>query len=360
MTRVTPPQGLGVIEGFFGREWSWPVRAGLAGFLKETGYDFYIYAPKADPYLRKRWREPLPEAALARLAETAAAYRAAGLAFGIGLSPFELYLHPDGAAQADLRSKVAQINEIGPDLLCILFDDMRGDLPQLAELQARILGQITELSGAGRFVFCPTYYSDDPVLDKVFGARPATYLADLGRRLDPRIEVFWTGPQVCSTAYPAAHLERVAEALGRKPFLWDNYPVNDSAKMSNFLHLRAFRDRPATLRDLLSGHAVNPMNQAWLSRIPLATLAESYRLGETYDPDAAFETACRQLCGPELGAALSEDLPAFQDRGLANLTAGESAALIARYSRFDGDPFAAELVAWLKGEYEFDPACLTD
>ena len=360
MTRVTPPQGLGVIEGFYGREWSWPVRAGTAEFLKESGYGFYIYAPKADPYLRKRWREPMPDAALARLAELAAACRDAGLSFGLGFSPFELYLDPDGAARADLRRKVAQINEIGPDLLCILFDDMRGDLPKLAELQARILGQITELSGAGRFVFCPTYYSDDPVLEKVFGAKPENYLADLGRRLDSRIEVFWTGPKVCSTAYPEAHLQKVAEALGRKPFLWDNYPVNDGARMSTFLHLRAFRDRPAALRDLLSGHAVNPMNQAWLSRIPLATLAESYRLGDSYDPDAAFEAACRRLCGPDLGAAISEDLPLFQDRGLTSLSEAERAALIERYGRFAGDPYAEELVAWLSNEYEFDPDCLTD
>ncbi|MEZ5741799.1 MAG: hypothetical protein R3E68_21770 [Burkholderiaceae bacterium] len=41
--------------------------------------------------------------------------------------------------------------------------------------------------------------------------------------------------------------------------LWDNYPVNDGQRMSQYLHLRAFTpDAPATLAPLLRGHAINP------------------------------------------------------------------------------------------------------
>ena len=49
----------GVIEGFFGRSWDWPARHSCADFLRHHGYQFYIYAPKSDPYLRRRWREPI-------------------------------------------------------------------------------------------------------------------------------------------------------------------------------------------------------------------------------------------------------------------------------------------------------------
>lgn len=350
----------GIIEGFFGKPWSWQERAGYAGFLEDIGFGFYIYAPKAEARLRRDWREDLPTATVAALRDTAAAYRAAGLSFGIGLSPFEIYLDAEEAAQADLQRKIAQLNEIDPDILCILFDDMRGDLPSLAQRQAAILGQVTELSSARRFVFCPTYYAADPKLEEVFGSKPANYLEDLGRLVDPRVDIFWTGPLVCSAAYPEDHLNAVAETLRRKPFLWDNYPVNDGAKTSNFLHLGAFRSRPASLRKLLAGHAVNPMNQAWLSRIPIRTLAESYRLGPDYDPEHAFTAACESLCGAALGPQILRDLPLFQDRGLAGLDAPEREALIRRYARFADNPYAAELVAWLEGAYAFDPACLTD
>lgn len=32
---------------------------------------------------------------------------------------------------------------------------------------------------------------------------------------------------------------------------------------------------------------------------------------------------------------------------------------MAEYSMLDDEPMAREVVAWLRGEYVFDPACLT-
>ena len=53
---------LGLIEGYYGGPWTWEERADQARFLKDHGYSFYLYAPKADPYLRRRWREDYPQA----------------------------------------------------------------------------------------------------------------------------------------------------------------------------------------------------------------------------------------------------------------------------------------------------------
>jgi hypothetical protein len=289
-----------------------------------------------------------------------AAYRAAGLRFGVGLSPLEIWLDDGPAARGALTDKIRMLNDAGVDILCLLFDDMKGDVPGLAQLQADIAHTAAEATTATRFILCPTYYSDDPVLARVFGAMPAGYLEELGRRLDPAIDIFWTGPRVVSKDYPADHLARVAERLQRKPFLWDNYPVNDGARMSKHLHLRAVANRPARLRDQLAGHAVNPMNQPWLSRLPLATLAASYAEGDAYDPERAFARAADAQCGPALAAALTEDLPCLDDGGLDALGETEKKALAAKYAAFTDDPFAAEVVGFLTGAYEFDPACLTD
>jgi hypothetical protein len=206
---------------------------------------------------------------------------------------------------------------------------------------------------------CPTYYSFDPRLEKVFGTAPENYWPDLGRLLDPSIGVFWTGPQVTSETYPPDHLAAVAEMLRRKPFLWDNYPVNDGAETSDRLHLDAFRDRPAALGDSLSGHAANPMNQAWLSRIPLSTLAESYDRGGAYDPDRAFAAACRSLCGVSLGEQIARDRELFQDSSLSAMAEDVRSDLIQEYAAYNDSPYAREIIAWLKGAYVFDPACLT-
>ena len=93
----------------------------------------------------------------------------------------------------------------------------------------------------------------------------------------------WTGEEVCAREFSPGHLARVAGQLRRKPFLWDNYPVNDGARMSQHLHLRAFTGRPASIAPHIAGHGINPASQPVLSRIPALTLAESYRAGDFYE-----------------------------------------------------------------------------
>ena len=89
---------LGIIEGFFGRPYSWTERADMVRALAPAGYGFYLYAPKADAHLRRRWREPYPDAELGALATFAQVCRDAGVRFGVGLSPYELFLGFDGPA----------------------------------------------------------------------------------------------------------------------------------------------------------------------------------------------------------------------------------------------------------------------
>ena len=215
--------GLHVLEGFFGRSWSWEARLQYAPFLKQTGYTSYVYAPKDDAFLRRRWQEPWPDDTPRRLANLADVYHAQGLEFGVGLSPFEIYEDFDSATKAKLKAKVVELNALGVDTLYLLFDDMRGDLPKLASTQADIAHFVAEHSHAQSLVMCPTYYSLDPILESVFGPRPERYWEDLAALLDPIVQLFWTGPKVCSYAYTAEHMRWVCNVLGRKPFLWDPY-----------------------------------------------------------------------------------------------------------------------------------------
>jgi hypothetical protein len=196
---VTPE--LCLIEGFFGRPWSWDDRRDAVRFLAPHGFGSYLYAPKADGLLRRHWQDPYPDDRLAELAGFAAACRAAGMRFGVGLTPFELHLHPHDGWQAPMRAKLAQLASVGIDDVAILFDDMRGDVPDLAERQAAIVRFAAEHSGAGRLLCCPSYYSDDLILDIAFGERPALYLETLGRLLDPSIEIMWTGEEVVSREF---------------------------------------------------------------------------------------------------------------------------------------------------------------
>jgi hyaluronoglucosaminidase len=344
---MTPP--LGIIEGYFGRAWSWEDRAKVVDQLAPAGYSFFHYAPKIDAKLRRDWAMLHSDSEMDALAAFADHCRTSNMRFGVGLTPYGAHLDFSAEAKAALADKLATLDAIGLDDLAILFDDMQGDLPDLAERQAEIIAFVLDHSKARRFFTCPSYYSDDPVLDRVFGARPDVYLETLGRLIDPAIQVYWTGEEVCSAEYSIGHLRDVAERLGRKVCLWDNYPVNDGPRMANHLHLRGFTGRPAEIGDWVSGHAINPASQPVLSCIPALTLAASYAQGQDYRYGAAFRSAAETVVGSELAAMLQADLLTFQNGGLDQLQQRLS-RLTERYGAVD-HPAAREVCDWLQGGY---------
>ncbi|HYR10780.1 MAG TPA: beta-N-acetylglucosaminidase domain-containing protein [Longimicrobium sp.] len=339
---------LGIIEGFYGRPWSWEERESTIAFLAPHGYGFYLYAPKVDAHLRRRWQEDHPRDVADGLARLAARCAELGVRFGIGTSPFEV--RDFGAAEREaLGRKLAFFDAIGVRDLAILFDDMRGDVPELAERQLEIVDWAAGRTAADRIIVCPSYYTDDPVLDRVFGQRPAGYLERLGAGLDAKIEIFWTGEEVCSAELSPGHLRRVAEQIRRKPFLWDNYPVNDGQRMSQYLHVRGFTGRPAAIADLIAAHGINPALQATLTCIPALTLVESYERGEAYAYFEATRRAAVQVLGDELAERLYEDVLVLQDVGLDRLD--EKAQMIRERYAGEDHPGAREIIAWLDGEY---------
>lgn len=339
---------LGIIEGFYGRPWSWDERAATIAFLAPYGYGFYLYAPKVDAHLRRRWQEDHPRDEADALARLAGRCAEVGVRFGIGISPFEV--RDFGAGErAALGRKLAFFDAIGVQDLAILFDDMRGDVPELAERQLEIVDWAAGRTAVGRVIVCPSYYTDDPVLDRVFGQRPEGYIEALGAGLDPRIEIFWTGEEVCSAELSPGHLRRVAEQIRRKPFLWDNYPVNDGQRMSQYLHVRGFTGRPAAIADLVAAHGINPALQPTLTCIPALTLIESYEQGDEYAYRGATRRAAATVLGEELAERLMEDLLVLQDIGLDRLE--EKEQMIREHYAGVDHPAAREIIAWLDGYY---------
>ena len=318
--------------------------------LVPAGYGYFHYAPKGDGKLRKQWQQPYAADELARIAEFAGHCRALGMRFGVGLTPFGAHLDFSREAKVALKAKLTQLDSVGIDDLAILFDDMDGDLPDLAQRQAEIIAFAADHTRASRLFTCPSYYSDDPVLDRVFGKRPENYLEDFGRLIDPAIAIYWTGEEVCSAEIGVGHLRDVADRLGRKPALWDNYPVNDGPRMSQYLHVRGFTGRSAAIADHVSHHAINPASQPLLNCIAALTLPMLYRDGADYRYSAAFMDAAVIVVGVELAMLLHADLLTLQDAGLDRLSDARKAKLVTRYGAV-AHPAAAEVVDWLQGGY---------
>ena len=341
---------LGIIEGFYGKPWRWAERKELVRFLAPHGFGFYLYAPKTDPFLRRRWQESHAPKDLQAVNDFARHCQYLGVRFGVGLSPYELFADFSVAQQDILAAKLDSLLDLGIDDLAILFDDMPSALPDLAARQVDIMHWVQLRTRGHRLMLCPSYYSDDPVLDRVFGQRPAGYLETLGSLLDPAIEVLWTGEEVCSREISPGHLQRVGKQLRRKPFLWDNYPVNDGQRMSQFLHLRAFTGRPAVNAGLVAGHGINPALQSTLTRIPALTLAAAYEQGKAYQYAAAFSQAATLVVGETLAAQLQRDLISLNDSGLDRIGKARLENLRRAYMAID-HPAAREVLDWLNGGY---------
>ncbi len=345
---MAPP--LGIIEGFFGPVWDWTERAALMSKLAQRGFHTYIYAPKGDQVLRRRWQDvPPPEWSRALSGFSQACHRL-GVKLVVGLSPFGLATDLSESKLLQLKAKLSLLQQLGVKRFALLFDDMDTQRPDLAEVQVKITESIQHGVEAKDLMVCPSYYSSDPILDVVFGARPGNYLRDLGRWLDPAIQIFWTGPEVCARQISLTHLSEVGSLLQRKPLLWDNYPVNDGPRMSTQLHLRGFTGRDARIADHISGHMINPALQVTLTKIPALTLSMMYQRQERYDYMQAFDQAAEEVLGRELAHLVKQDLIALQDTGLARLDSNKLQQLRERYSAID-HPGAAEIVRWLAGEY---------
>ena len=212
----------GIVEGFYGREWSWEDRRLVADFLRQQQLNSYLYCPKADSHLRESWQTDWSPAVSRELSSLASHYRSQDLNWGVGLSPYALYQDYSATQRLRLRDKVGRIDDLGGNLLAVLFDDMPGDCPDLARRQAEIVQDIQLWSGAERLLVCPTYYSFDPVLEKHFGNRPVNYWTDLGRQLPPGVGIFWTGNCVCSDTISVGDIEPICSEFGRKVLLWTN------------------------------------------------------------------------------------------------------------------------------------------
>jgi len=344
----------GVVEGFFGREWPHATRLAYAEYLKAMGLNTYLYCPKGDAHLRSRWRQDWPESTREALQALCSAYRDADLNWGVGLSPMALYQSYGASERADLLGRVRQLTDLGLNMLAVLFDDMPGDQPDLAAVQAEIVADVAGEAASVKLLMCPTYYSFDPALEQHFGARPAEYWEDLGTALEEHVSIMWTGNEVCSERIVKADLEAICHRLGRPVILWDNYPVNDSASRCTRLYTTPLSHRDSGLgADLLSGHLCNPMNQGLLSLPALNGLARLYGTEGLTDAQLAA------ILGPETVERLKVDGPIFESRGLDKLGEGRRDELLTVYRGLPG-PAAAEVADWLAGGFAFDPACLTN
>lgn len=354
-TPTAPPvlHPAGVVEGFYGDPWSHGQRLALIDVAVESGLDTWVYAPKADPYHRDRWREPYPEAELARFRELA---ERPGIDLVYALAP-GLDFDRDGADADLVVQKLLALHDHGVRHFCVLFDDVFGAVDAAnPEVQVALLRRVrADLPRDSSLCFVSNAYAGtaaqlasgtspfDPLFSHESSELYAAY-ADL----DPSIPMMWTGPAVFSREVTADEVRAVAALAGRPVWLWDNFPVNDGVLVDE-LFLDAVPARPD---EALDGVLINPMRQPALSALAIRTLGARRRGG--YDPAAALADALAALA-PEAVTELGLLATAFASHPFLDQEA-ESAAFDAAWRAGDDATVDQLLAAYAA----LDPAVVAD
>lgn len=346
---------IGIVEGFFGPAWPVEARLSFAPFLKKYGGSFYIYAPKRDAYLRKSWREEWPETYVNDLVHLRDTFQTHQLKFGVALSPFGLGSNISDLDWSFLKNKFQQLAELKIDYLGLFFDDMPVN-DELLSTQSKVVGLALDYFPK-ELIFCPSFYSFDPILDKVFGTRPIGYVEGLKKEIPAAVEICWTGPKVISEEISSEHLSEVTNLMGRKPFIWENIYANDGPRNCKFLKLKYFNGRDTSIHSMTSGIAFNLMNQPHLSQ--LVYLAAVLVITKQYSPQEAFEMSCHELCSEALSEFIVKHRTLFLEKGLDQIKDEAKNDLVLELKSIDS-PMALEMSDWLQGSYLVGPECLTD
>lgn len=332
------------------------------------GYSFYIYGPKNDDNLRKKWHQKLNKESLKQYQSLYSCAKDSGLTLSFAISPLKVTEFDEQESFSLLLDKITTLLGISHcPFFCLLFDDIPVDCPDLGVKQNRILRKLLHsLPDTLDLYICPSFYSFDPVLEKVFGAMPVHYYDDLAYGLNEftnsitqknRVKYFWTGNKVICSQIKAADIKVAQKVTSMELILWDNYPVNDGKRLCDKLFTEPFYGRE-TLKDLDPSfmHAVNPMCEGALSSIPLATLPLIYKNADPKIIEKARFNELKLHFASE-SPVIDKFLHICQNEGLSKACTykTEILKLIAKLNT----PGAHELRNYLNGAYAFDPSCLT-
>ena len=288
----------GVVEGFYGKPWTWEERKDIISFMGQEGYNLYIYAPKADLLHRDKWREMYDKEFEQHFKELIETGKTVGVDISMAISPGLSLVHSSDEDMRILKDKYLKFTTMGVKTISLFLDDIpetlihEGDkqaYSSLAQAQAdfsnRLFDALSNEVEAMQFILCPTIYHGEQVTD---------YHYTLGEKLHEAIRIMWTGPQVCSEKLTVENAKMVGAAFKRKPLYWDNFPVND-ASMVPELHIGQFSGRDGELDQFSEGFVVNPMNQAYASMPVLKNIAFYLNDPKHYDPESGLLNTIEQL-----------------------------------------------------------------
>ncbi|MCT7903635.1 O-GlcNAcase BT_4395 precursor [Candidatus Ornithobacterium hominis] len=259
----------GVVEGFYGTPWQYKDRLRMLSFLGKNRMNTYIYGPKDDPYHSSpHWREAYPEDEARQIQDYVEAAKNNYVDFYWAIHPGK-DIKWNEADRQNLIQKFEKMYALGVRGFAVFFDDISGEGTNAAK-QAELLNFIQTKfvdthTDVLPLIMCPTEYN------KSWSNLKGGYLPTLGKELDPRIHIMWTGDGVIGDVTKES-LTWINDKINRKAFFWWNFPVTDYARDHLMLGPAYRLDQKA--QNLLAGVVSNPMEHAEASRIAIASVGD--------------------------------------------------------------------------------------
>jgi hyaluronoglucosaminidase len=271
----------GVVEGYYGRPWGTEGRLSLLKFMGENDLNVFIYGPKDDPYHHSKWREPYPEAEMRDFAKLLEVAKANKIAFYWAIHLGGAFKNDREADYAALFRKLGLMYDAGFRAFAVFFDDFgEPDAKLHSEICKRIVtGFLQQRGDCAPLIMCPRIY---------WGWWNA-YLKDLGKLLDERVNVLWTGSWIMSDIR-AEDVAKATECLERPPFVWWNWPVNDYCRSSLLLG-RTYGLEKCKLAGIVS----NPMENCEANKIALYSFAKWCANPDGFDSRKCWEESFAKL-----------------------------------------------------------------
>ena len=299
----------GVVEGFYGTPWSHQARLSQLKFYGKNKMNTYIYGPKDDPYhSAPNWRLPYPDKEAAQLQELVAVANENEVDFVWAIHPGQ-DIKWNQEDRDLLLAKFEKMYQLGVRSFAVFFDDISGEGTN-PQKQAELLNYIDEKFAQvkpdiNQLVMCPTEYN------KSWSNPNGNYLTTLGEKLNPSIQIMWTGDRVISDITRDG-ISWINERIKRPAYIWWNFPVSDYVR--DHLLLGPVYGNDTTIAKEMSGFVTNPMEHAESSKIAIYSVASyawnpaKYDTWQTWKdairtilPSAAEELECFAMHNSDLG-----------------------------------------------------------
>lgn len=288
----------GVVEGFYGTPWSHEARLRQLKFYGENKMNSYLYGPKDDPYHSSpNWRLPYPEKEAKQLQELVKVANENEVNFVWAIHPGQDIKWNEEDRNL-LLAKFEKMYDLGVRSFAVFFDDISGEGTK-AEKQAELLNYIDEHFVKAKrdvtpLVMCPTEYN------KSWSNAEGGYLTTLGQKLNPTIQIMWTGDRVVSDITKDG-IAWINKLIKRPAYIWWNFPVSDYVR--DHLLLGPVYGNDQEIANQMSGFVTNPMEHAEASKIAIYGVAGYAWNPAKYDSKEAWKNAMTMTL-PDAPAAL--------------------------------------------------------